>query len=110
MRKVLRLLCLAFFSSFPLLLYAQVNVTGTIVDSRNSPVNGASIRVRGTNLGTVSDANGKFSLSIPGSSGTLDISFVGYQPQSVQVSSTVNEVTITLLDDVGNLNEVVITG
>ena len=110
MRKVLRLLCLAILSSFPLLLYAQVNVTGTIVDSRNSPVNGASIRVRGTNLGTVSDANGKFSLSIPGSSGTLDISFVGYQPQSVQVSSTVNEVTITLLDDVGNLNEVVITG
>ncbi|MBC7829339.1 MAG: SusC/RagA family TonB-linked outer membrane protein [Chitinophagaceae bacterium] len=111
MRKVLRktvLVLVAF--TLPLILLAQVNVSGTIADARNNPVSGASIKLRNSTTGTTTDANGKFSLTVPGTGGTLEISSVGYQPQTIQVSSNSNQLTITLTDDISNLNEVVITG
>ena len=97
-------------STLPFILFAQVNVSGTVADARNNPVAGASIKLRNSTTGTTTDANGRFSLTIPGTSGTLEISSVGYQPQTMQVTTNSNQLTISLQDDVSNLNEVVITG
>ena len=111
MRQVLIKAASLFAASvLPLLLLAQLNITSTVVDIRNSPVAGASVRLKNTTTGTTTDANGKFSLTIPGTSATLEITSVGYQPQTVQVSSGSELVNVTLVDDVSNLNEVVITG
>jgi TonB-linked SusC/RagA family outer membrane protein len=106
--KKTALMLVAF--ALPFIVFAQVNVSGTVTDSRNSPISGASVKLRNSNTGTITDASGKFSLSIPGAGGTIEISSVGYQPQSIQVTSNSNELAITLQDDISNLNEVVITG
>ncbi|MGZ5134648.1 MAG: SusC/RagA family TonB-linked outer membrane protein [Flavitalea sp.] len=111
MRHVLRktLLILLGFA-LPCYVFAQLNVSGTIIDPRNTPIAGTSVKLRNSTVGTTTDANGKFSLTIPGTGGTLEITSVGYQPQTIQVTETSKDVTITLLDDISNLNEVVITG
>ena len=111
MRKVLRKTALLLVTfTLPFILFAQVSVRGTVADPRNNPVAGASIKVRNSNIGTTTDTEGKFSLMVPGTGGTLEISSVGYQTQSVQVSSNSGDINIVMIDDVSNLNEVVITG
>jgi TonB-dependent starch-binding outer membrane protein SusC len=95
----------------PGFVFAQLNVTGTVTDANNVPVSGASIRLRNTNNGTSSDQSGKFSLTIPGANGTLDISSIGFKPFSVEVSSAnAASLTVKLAEDVGRLEEVVVTG
>src|SRR5687768_15498858 len=92
----------------PFILYAQVKVSGVVLDPRNSPVAGASVRVKNSNTGTTTDVNGKFSLTVPGTGGVLEISSISYHPQSISVTPNSGVLTVTLMDDVSNLNEVVI--
>jgi len=84
-------------------------VRGTIVDATNgSPLPGATVLVKGTTTGTVSDLNGKFSISVkPGA--TLVFSYVGYVSQTivVQPNTTLN---IRLQPSASNLNELVVIG
>lgn len=111
MRQILKQALLVFMTvALPAVLWAQVPVSGTITDASGNPVPGASIKVRNSNLGTSSDANGKFSLTVPGSGGTLEISAISFRSQTVQVSSANASVTIQLLEDVGKLDEVIVTG
>ena len=111
MGQVLKKTALVLFvSALPFILYAQVNVSGTVTDPRNNPLAGASIKVRNTNTGTTTDANGQFNLTVPGTGGVLEITSVGYQPQSITVTANSGPLSITMVDDVSNLNEVVITG
>lgn len=83
---------------------AQTQVRGTVVDETGAPVIGAAILIKGTTQGTVTDANGIFSISAP-SGGTLVVSSIGYVGQEVPVSSNVR---ITLITDEGLLEEVVV--
>ncbi|HKH62917.1 MAG TPA: SusC/RagA family TonB-linked outer membrane protein [Flavitalea sp.] len=99
-----------FVFALPFILYAQVNVSGTVTDPRNNPLAGASIKLKNSNTGTVTDANGRFSLTVPGTGGVLEITSVGYQPQDITVTASSGALSITMADDVSNLNEVVITG
>ncbi|MDD4592271.1 MAG: SusC/RagA family TonB-linked outer membrane protein, partial [Parabacteroides sp.] len=78
---------------------------GTVVDAAGEPVIGASIQIKGTSQGTVSDINGVFSLTAP-SEGTLIISYVGYRTQEVPVSA---RVTVFLREDTELLEEIVVT-
>ncbi len=84
-------------------------VRGTIVDaSDGSPLPGATVLVKGTSNGTVTDMNGKFSIQVQGNA-TLVFSYVGYETQEVSVkpNSTVN---IKLKPSAANLNELVVIG
>lgn len=111
MRQILKRALLVFMTvALPALLLAQVSVSGTITDASGNAVPGASIRLRNSNLGTSSDANGKFSLTIPGSGGTLEISAISFKSQTVQVSSSNSTLAIQLSEDVGKLDEVIVTG
>jgi TonB-linked SusC/RagA family outer membrane protein len=105
-KRLLLLCCLLA----PAWVFAQVSVSGTVVDMGNTPIQGASIRIKNSNQGTSSDANGKFTLSLPARGGTLDISFIGYKQQSVAVTSSIADLVIKMQEDVGHLEEVVITG
>ena len=62
----------------------QLSVSGTVVDEKAEPVIGASILVKGTNRGMITDVNGKFQLSDVRSSDVLVVSFVGMQTQEVK--------------------------
>jgi TonB-dependent starch-binding outer membrane protein SusC len=75
----------------PLWVFAQVNVSGTVVDSRENPVQFASVKLKNTNLGTTTDANGKFSLTLPGKGGLLEISYIGFKAQTVSVNNSLSD-------------------
>jgi TonB-linked SusC/RagA family outer membrane protein len=85
-------------------------ITGVLTDEKNAILPGVSVILKGTNRGTSTDGQGKFSLSIPdGNDHTLTFSFVGYQSQDIVVGaqSTVN---VSLKPDVGALDEVIVIG
>jgi TonB-linked SusC/RagA family outer membrane protein len=85
---------------------AQRTVTGTIVDPKNEALVGASVLVKGTTTGTVTDIDGKFSLAIPANATTLSVSFAGFQTQDIALGAS-NVVNVTLSES--TLAEVVVT-
>ena len=74
---------------------AQTRVTGKVVDENGEPVIGASILVKGTTIGTVTDIDGNFTLTVPAEGKTLVISYVGMKTQEVPVSPNVRVVMQT---------------
>ena len=66
---------------------AQKTVSGTLISSEGEPLVGASVVVKGTTIGAVSDIDGKFSLSIPQNAQTLVISSVGYVTQDIAIGN-----------------------
>lgn len=91
------------------LIYAQRQVTGTVRGGdNNEPLIGASVLVTGTKVGTITDANGKFSVAVPENASTLQISFIGYTSQEVSVKGASDvQVTLALGKE---LSEVVVVG
>lgn len=83
-------------------------IAGRVMDERNEPVIGASIQIAGTSIGTVTDVNGNFNLTIPPSGGVLQISYVGYKSQVVPINN--NFITVVLREDTQLLDEVVVVG
>nr|MBI1229370.1 SusC/RagA family TonB-linked outer membrane protein [Cytophagales bacterium] len=87
---------------------ADITVTGTVTDQNGEPLPGASISVRGTSTGTVTDLDGKYSVVVPEGS-TLVFSYIGYTSQSVEIN-TQSTVNIALAEDQSSLDEVVVLG
>ncbi|MFN3488375.1 MAG: SusC/RagA family TonB-linked outer membrane protein [Emticicia sp.] len=89
--------------------FAQKPVSGKVSDAKGDGVPGASITVKGTTTGTISDANGGFKINVPNSGGTLVFSSIGYKTQEVKLAgqSTIN---VSMEDDAASLDEVVVTG
>lgn len=84
----------------------QVNVSGVIKDATGETVIGASVMVKGTKTGTVTDFDGRFHVECtPGA--TLVISYIGYQTQEVKATDGMN---VVLQEAANDLNEVVVTG
>ena len=96
------LLCL-----FPLGMAAQ-SVRGTVTDEAGEPIIGATVRVQGTNDGTVTDMDGRFNIQAA-SNATLNVSYVGYVSQSVPVSGRSN-ISVVLKEDAQTLSDVVVIG
>lgn len=92
-------------------LWAQTRtISGRVVSSDDgSPVPGANVLEKGTNNGTVTDPDGRFSLQVSSSGATLVISFVGYSTQEVAVGNQ-STIEVTLQVDVTALNEIVVIG
>ena len=93
------------------LAHAQTtNVTGTVISTEdNEPVIGASIVVKGTTIGTVTDMDGAFTLSVPSSAKTLVISFVGMKTQELPVVAD-KPMRVVLESASEQMDEVVVTG
>jgi hypothetical protein len=85
------------------------NVHGVIMDDTNMPLPGATIVVKGTTIGTMSDIDGRFILSVPEDLSTIVVSFVGYKSQEMEVSAG-SEISIVMEADVTALQEVVVVG
>ena len=86
----------------------KVKINGTVTDESNQPVIGASVLLKGTSIGTLTDINGHFSLESP-EEGQLRISFVGYETQLVSISNKTS-FEISLNQSLNNLDEVVVVG
>lgn len=83
-------------------------VSGRVVDASGEPIIGATIKEKGTSNGTISDFDGNFVLEVSPSS-VLEISYIGYQSQSV-TSDGSQPLSITLKEDTQTLEEVVVVG
>lgn len=106
MRRYLLILSLLFCG----IAFAQNTVTGTVADSNNRPIPGANIQVVGDKAGTVTDANGKFTLN---SSKTLpftiEVTSLGHETKKVTVSTNNQNVNVKLEGEETKLNEVVVS-
>jgi len=104
-----RIISVLLFMFISLNLMAQkTEITGQIVDSKNEPVIGATILIKGTSIGTVSDYNGNYSVSASPND-VLLISYVGMSAQQINVGTSKN-IRVILLDDTKALDEVVVIG
>jgi outer membrane receptor protein involved in Fe transport len=83
-----------------------VKVSGLVVDTQDEPLIGASVSVRGTTTGIVTDMDGKFTLDVP-SQGVLIVSFIGYVTQEIPVEGKTT-FQIVLTENVELLDEVVV--
>ena len=89
-------------------VFAQTKVNGTVMSQDDGqPVIGASVLVVGTNIGAITDANGKFSLTVPEGKKNLRITYVGMEP--LEVSARPN-MRILLTNDQRALDEVIVVG
>lgn len=82
-------------------------IRGTVTDKAGETVIGASVRVKGTQIGTITNLDGEFTLEA--ASGTLLITYIGYKPQEVAIGNRTT-FNIVLEEDTELLDEVVITG
>ncbi len=106
-KRILSSLGLILFSvSFVL---AQVLVKGTVKDNLGEGVPGASVQVKGTSQGTITDLDGKFAFSVPNKNAIIVISFIGYVTVEQKVD-THKPMVITLREDTKTLDEVVVVG
>ncbi len=88
-------------------LRAQNKITGNVTDASGEPIIGASVLVKGTTNGTISDIDGNFTLNV--TTGTLVVSFVGYKAQEVAIAGK-TQIKIVLQEDAELLEEVVVVG
>lgn len=88
---------------------AQGSVTGNVSDNEGSALIGASVLEKGTTNGTVTDLDGNFTITMNSFPATLEISYTGYETQSLEVTSGGN-VSITLENSATQLDVVVVTG
>lgn len=112
------LLCSGFIATHPLAVMAESEnysvqnvqqkqtVSGIVKDSSGEPIIGASVLEKGTTNGTITDLDGKFTLSVS-SNAVLQISYIGYKTLEMKASSNMG---ITLQEDTETLDEVVVVG
>lgn len=82
--------------------------SGTVKDSSGDPIIGASVIIKGTTTGTITDLNGSFSLPVSAQGDIIEVSFVGFTSQ--EIIWTGAPLKITLMEDTQTLEEVVVTG
>ena len=87
----------------------QAKITGEVVDETNQPLPGASIVVKGTTNGTSTDFDGKFTLQTEANSGTIVISFIGFQSKEVSFSSSNGKLGTIQLQEDDSLDEIILT-
>ena len=107
MKRKLMLLMTCLFIGIGLVNAQISKVTGTVISEEDGlPVVGASIVVKGTTLGTVTDMDGKFTLTnLPSSAETLMVSFIGMHTMEVKIEPTLS---IVLKADTEMLDEVMV--
>ena len=107
MRKPAICLLTAIFLMASIIVTAQT-IKGRVVESeKNTPLSGASVRAIGTNVGTTTDADGRFSISVA-QDGQLEVSYIGYETQKVSVNNQ-TELLISLISSSSILSDVIVS-
>ena len=85
-----------------------IDITGTVTDAKG-PLPGVNVKLKGTTIGTSTDANGRFKINVPDGNGTLVFTFIGYNTQEVAISNR-QTINVVLTEESKALNEVVVVG
>ena len=100
---------LLFLTLLPMQAFAQTQVTGTVTDQANGePIIGATVKIKGTSTGVVTDIDGNYSISVSAGQ-TLEFSYIGYTTQSLKVSRGGRH-DISLSEETNTLEQVVVVG
>ena len=102
-----KIYCLLVAMTFVLCAAAQTKVVGTVLEDSGIGAIGASVVAEGTTVGTVTDFDGYFELTVPAGVKNIVISYVGYKTITTPVKP---EIKVTLVSDAEQLEEVVVTG
>jgi TonB-linked SusC/RagA family outer membrane protein len=106
---LLRLCVIFLFLCSGLGVFAQKTITGKVLNSKdNSPVGFATVTVKGTNVATVTNADGSFAINAPAGNSTLIVSSVGFTTKEVDASA--GNVSVSLAETTSSLDEIVVTG
>jgi len=95
--------------SFAAVMAQERTVSGTVTAEEEGPIPGVNIFIQGTTVGTISDLDGSYKLTVPGPDAILIFSSVGYKTQSITVGNQ-SVIDVVLEADVTALQEVVVTG
>lgn len=87
----------------------QKQIKGRVTDQNDNPLYGATVLVKGTNTGTLTDFDGGYALSVPTSDHVLVFKFLGYETQEVTVGDQTT-INVKLIESASELEEVVLTG
>jgi TonB-linked SusC/RagA family outer membrane protein len=112
MKKFIQVFFMVLLVLTPLLAYAQgqkVTITGTVTDNSGEPLPGVSVFVKDTQIGTVTDVNGKYSLTLTNDDVILDFSFIGFLTKEVSAKGQ-KEINVKLEEDFVGLEETVVVG
>jgi TonB-linked SusC/RagA family outer membrane protein len=105
---LLLILCLGSFASMAQSPQTRV-VTGTVYDDKGTSLPGAGVVLKGTKLATSTNIDGKFSIAVPATGGTLTISYIGTVAQEINVGDK-TVINVNLLSSANQLNDVVVIG
>lgn len=88
-----------------------INIEGTITGIDGDPLPGVNVLLKGTNIGTVTDVNGRYKLAIPDGQqgGTLVFSFIGYVTEEILIDNQ-SSIDVTLIENLQQLDELVVVG
>jgi len=90
--------------------WAQVTVRGTVTDGNGETLVGVTVQVKNRTNGVITDIDGNYSINVPATPATLIFNYVGFVPDEYEVTSSTTTIDVTMVEDIINLNEVVITG
>ena len=110
--KINKLVAICSFMMIGITSFSQnimKDIKGIVCDENGEPIIGASVMVKGTSNGTISDMDGNFNLSVPEKS-IIVVSFVGYKTQEIKANSSKSDFRIVMSDDAELLEEVVVVG
>ena len=105
--KITGVFFLLSFLSFP--LFGQFTVSGTVTD-KTGPLVGVTVIEQQTNVGTVTDIDGKFSLKVPQKGGLIVVSYLGYGQQEIEVLPGTTSLDVMMKEETSVLEQVVVTG
>lgn len=86
----------------------QATITGVVTDQTNTPLIGATVIVKGTTIGTVTDFDGVYSLNVPATATHLAFSYIGFQLKEEAIDQRTS-INVVLAEDLNTLDEVVVT-
>ena len=104
------LLLLLVLSSVYTLKAQQQNVTGRVLEANDEPLAGVTVMIDGTTRGTITDADGKFTLMIDGNQTDINLSYVGYLTKKIKVRARQANLVIYMQEDAILLDEAVVIG
>lgn len=84
-------------------------ITGQVTDSQGAPLPGVTVLLKGSAHGVATDAQGRYSIQVPTTGGSLVFSFIGFVTQEVTITKG-NVINVTMVEDVRSLEEAVVTG
>ena len=110
MKKLLLLIVLFVFAGVSTLMAQTRVITGTVASAveGEGPIPGVTVQVKGTTIGTTTDVNGKYTLTVPQSATTLVFTYIGMKRQEVAISGR-SEINGIMESDITGLSEVVVT-